>query len=56
MMELIQINIEETETDEDSGDVYYKIDATIMQPGAAFSEEDNEKETIRNRFKKVFLQ
>ena len=55
MTELINVNINKTETDQDSGDVYYKLEATLMQPGAAFSEDEDEKEDIRDRFKKVFL-
>lgn len=54
MSELIDINIKEEEKDQESGDIYYTVEAQILEPGGVFEDGDM-REDIKDKFKKVFL-
>lgn len=54
MSELIDINVKEQEQEQESGDIYYTVEAQVLEPGGAFAENDT-KQSIKDKFKKVFL-
>lgn len=44
MTEALEITIKEQEKDRESGDMYYTIEATLMEPGALFAENQEDIE------------
>jgi len=51
MINITNVNVQNVEQDMESGDAYYTVEVTIMEPGAAFLEdtdEDKIEETVRD--------
>jgi len=48
MINIVNIEITETVEDEESGDVYHSVEATLLEPGGFFSETLEEK-TIKQK-------
>lgn len=42
MTETLDVKVTEQEKEHESGDVYYKVEATMMEPGALFAEDEEE--------------
>lgn len=48
MTQITDVNLKNTEVDEDSGDIYIDVELTLLEPGAAFIQQ---KEKIIDRIK-----
>ena len=44
MTQLLEINVNKKEKDHESGDIYYSIDGTVIEPGAVFTGETSKKQ------------
>lgn len=53
MINIVDIQIKESETEPESGDIYHKAEITLLEPGGAFSEEINKDEIIETIKKRI---
>lgn len=51
MISIIDINVQNIEKEQETGDAYYTLQVKLMEPGAAFAEEiprETIKKTVKN--------